>query len=150
MITGFKALSADIEDDHVLRLHFDHAVTDADRAALGAAINAARRETQGITGTKHTPGPWEAVKPLWPDPYRVRHIVDADRHLIARVDFANAHQSENEAIANARLIAAAPDLLAALKDILEAGSMQHVRADLDSADIWERARGAIVKAEGAP
>ena len=37
---GFKAISADIESKRVLKLHFDHEVTDADREALVAAINA--------------------------------------------------------------------------------------------------------------
>lgn len=39
MLTGFKALSADIESKRVLKIHFDHEVTDADRAALVDAIN---------------------------------------------------------------------------------------------------------------
>lgn len=42
MLTGFKALSADIENDQVLKLHFDHVVTDVDRAALVDAVNAQR------------------------------------------------------------------------------------------------------------
>ena len=67
--------------------------------------------------TKHTSGPWETVKPKFLDPNCTRHIEDANGHLIARINFANPVQSENEAIANARLIALAPDLLETLDNV---------------------------------
>lgn len=67
--------------------------------------------TRAVT---HTAGPWTSQKPKWCDPTRVRHIYDKEGRLIARVDFANGGQSENEAIANACLIAESTELLEAL------------------------------------
>jgi hypothetical protein len=80
-------------------------------------------ETQGahtMTTAKamHTPGPWKIVT-AWP--YEVRKGDGATCHRIADCRDYNciAYTKENEA--NARLIAAAPDLLSALKKIVEGG-----------------------------
>lgn len=43
LLKGVKAFSADIENRRVLKVHFDHDVTDEDRAALADAINCQRR-----------------------------------------------------------------------------------------------------------
>jgi len=67
-----------------------------------------------------TPGPWTSEKPSWTDPRVVRHIVDLDGKLIARVNFANPVQSENEALANASLLADAPAFLGALQELTQA------------------------------
>lgn len=57
--------------------------------------------------TQHTPGPW-VVNPIQPN-----QIATADaKQEIARATVLN---DQHETIANARLIAAAPDLLDALK-----------------------------------
>lgn len=63
----------------------------------------------------HTQGHWKAEKPSFFDPNCCRHVVDSAGHLVARINFANPIQSENEAIANADLIAIAPEMLDALK-----------------------------------
>ncbi len=58
----------------------------------------------------HTPGPWEVI------PARgnmLPHLMGGDHCRIALLDDCHAAESEREA--NARLIAAAPDLLQALK-----------------------------------
>jgi hypothetical protein len=47
----------------------------------------------------------------------------------------------DEAIANARLMAAAPDLLRALQEVVRISDRKH--------DAWDRARAAITKAGGA-
>jgi hypothetical protein len=88
--------------------------------------------------TQHTPGPWAATEGyLWRG-IRAPSRVIADMRIVGGV-------VENEVQANARLIAAAPDMLAALQDI---------------ADFWEeptlslwvlksRVSAAIAKAKGA-
>ncbi|MFO1080825.1 MAG: hypothetical protein U1E23_09395 [Reyranellaceae bacterium] len=77
---------------------------------------------------KHTPGPWRAVpisgyrdhgarKPIFSDGYW--HIsANPDLNPVAVVDHADDHYepTRREAEANARLIAAAPMLLEALKE----------------------------------
>lgn len=81
--------------------------------------------------SKHTPGPWEFAD-SW---------VQTAKHKmpIANMNFAAANA------ANARLIAAAPELLSALRGLceLEADGMQ---ASESAIEYWERARAAIKKA----
>lgn len=63
---------------------------------------------------KHTPGPWEA-KGYWSNPESSTLVWDKDAaicHVFPRSEMASL--SEETARANARLIAAAPDLLLAL------------------------------------
>lgn len=88
---------------------------------------------------KHTPGPWH-VEPLrgWPS------IRTSSGSVIASMDVEDANPITRAADgANARLIAAAPELLEALEDALY---------PLDyggSFDEWEtRARAAIKAAKG--
>lgn len=88
----------------------------------------------------HTPGPWQVsgirermAGEQWltvgPDNYKIAYVIYSDK---TPADHVQSH-------ADARLIAAAPDMLAALEDI----------AITDEAD-WmrERARTAIAKATG--
>lgn len=78
----------------------------------------------------HTPGPWsysfESVDPEWA-------VVSMKGGLVV----ANVNADHRQE-ANARLIAAAPDLLAALKALDESG---HTQAT------WQAALRAIAKAE---
>mgnify|MGYP000443870063 CR=1 FL=1 len=106
---------------------------------------------------KHTPGPW-ALAP-YSDCDEVINVVagykdlgggQSQAHWIAEceagVDFgddAEAIIATNEA--NARLIAAAPDLLAALKDIIEGVDECWM---FDNPGSVDRAQAAIDKAEG--
>jgi len=88
--------------------------------------------------SKHTPGPWEV------DGYRVGHPVGKHGFdLVARI-----LQTDNatEDAANARLIAAAPDLLAACKAALESDDAPFAI----SLPLETTLREAIAKAEGVP
>lgn len=83
---------------------------------------------------KHTPGPW-AVKPGGTDiSLRIIGKTDLNQELIASVPtYGDGH-------ANARLMAAAPELLDALKGVL-------IVADRKTNE-FDAARAAIAKAEG--
>ncbi len=90
--------------------------------------------------TKHPPGPW-----VWNGkdmPFA--DIEDARGNVIAGMVYNGGHPqvaSRDEMLANARLIAAAPELLDALRLVLA-----HDGA-LTGAD-WTAIRAAIAKAEG--
>ena len=90
--------------------------------------------------TKHTPGPWvwNGKDMPFADVEDARGNVIAGTHECDRHD---AHQARAEERANARLIAAAPELLDALRLVLA-----HDGA-LTGAD-WTAIRAAIAKAEG--
>lgn len=99
--------------------------------------------------TQHTPGPWEvdcAAQPI---------IVNGPPEGVAdqiavvydcECPPAGAHGAYQygleRAAANARLIAAAPELLAALERMVECYKLNPT--------VWEEARAAIEKAKGAP
>jgi hypothetical protein len=59
--------------------------------------------------TEHTPGPWRTVTD------GISHWVEIDGTIVMVMNYRN-----NQAQANARLIAAAPELLACLLDVLDA------------------------------
>lgn len=83
-----------------------------------------------MTAAKHTPGPWETA------------ATDDNLIVKGRVKIASTYPekfSADEEGANARLIAAAPELLEALYTFLEVG---------DCAAAREEAHAAIAKAEG--
>ena len=93
--------------------------------------------------TSHTPGPWEVF-----ESHTGIYILDsAEQAAVCRLEWCL------EAEANARLIAAAPDLLAALKGIFEHCAMIH-RAWGDGSNHKEAdaaiaaGKAAIAKAEG--
>lgn len=93
--------------------------------------------------SKHTPGPWAATPCLDVGRYGPPWTIRVDKQtVVASLIGAALHRGAETAEANARLIAAAPDLLAALKELLpmwESGIREP----------WvERARAAIAKAEG--
>ena len=95
--------------------------------------------------SKHTPGPWRVFEHSWSD---TSVLAEGFDHAVCLLDINHAteeSQASDEALmaANARLIAAAPDLLEAL---------QHAIDWLDAAGIAEtmpvqvQARAAIAKA----
>ena len=110
-----------------------------------------------MSAPKHTPGPWVSseVNQLG-SPVVVGFTVTAGRASVAKIahrlsGFSAAPPNE-AAEANARLIAAAPELLDALKAFVEAMAAVN---PLDPADLPRRmgllvpaARAAIAKAEG--
>jgi len=110
--------------------------------------------------SKHTPGPWS-----------VPHFADDDvkcncgyvfsefqDHMgsICSISFANSSETEaceiEEAKANARLIAAAPDLLEVAQKLVAYEQAMDGGRDVDAmfyyAEASELARAAIAKAEG--
>ena len=90
--------------------------------------------------SEHTPGPWN----LWVGPKGAFQITKGDDGavLASRTDWD--HRSL-ESIANARLISAAPDLLAALRAMVD-----RWEPDTEGLDrvMWENACAAIDKATG--
>lgn len=96
----------------------------------------------------HTPGPWAQPERLESDVFdpRLGHRTESEDHLTIHLkdgdevtgdDFILVHGPNQEA--NARLASAAPDMLAALHDLLTRPTDGAAR---------ERARAAIAKAEG--
>jgi hypothetical protein len=105
----------------------------------------------------HTPGPWAAARinassvNVIPD--RIHgfkaQVVAGDRGDMVAHAFG---RTADEADANARLIAAAPELLEALQYVvcqLADGDEPELDGDGDEIDPFERARTAIAKATGA-
>jgi len=93
-----------------------------------------------MTTTKHTPGPWSASPSPTSD--GLYHVYKADGNFLTLED------AEHEA--NARLIAAAPDLLEALESLYHtANSIGEDTCDpVAFAGALEDARAAIRKAKG--
>ena len=93
--------------------------------------------------SKHTPGPWKANFAI----SQAAYIFGGDRNF-ARV--YNEWQDEANQEANARLIAAAPDLLAALKEaeLVLAEKLRRLGADPNVSPTTHRIRAAIAKATG--
>lgn len=86
---------------------------------------------------KHTPGPWEAFG---------GHVLEHSRRIrICQCDELPG-QSDMELNANAALIAAAPELLAALESLSEFAD-NHTPLH-SGALVWTEARSAIAKATG--
>ena len=100
--------------------------------------------------TKHTPGPWETKPEECDKPYiRIRGTRLGSRYKVANAitpvyDGVGAREAE-ETRANARLIAAAPELLEALQAIINDGLHCDVVPHLHT-----KARAAIAKATGEP
>lgn len=92
-----------------------------------------------MSESKHTPGPWEWVRRK-SDSGNFFYLHNTTGPMIlAAEEYAGASWIEVENAADARLIAAAPDLLAALKALDSNG---HTQAT------WALALKAIAKAEG--
>jgi len=108
-----------------------------------------------MTTAKHTPGQWTHAKHLIGDGYRVfvDHGNGQDMHdAIADLE---TWQTDEQTEANARLIAAAPDLLEALERLEQAAiDLIEISPGTDAENILaagiELARAAIAKAKGEP
>jgi hypothetical protein len=87
------------------------------------------------TNATHTPGPWELTQ--------YGAVVRKDGHGQTVVYTDNGESCINGE-ANARLIAAAPDLLAALEMVMDAAEDGGDMNDID----WDMIRAAIARAEG--
>ena len=99
----------------------------------------------------HTPGPW-TVEASGRD-RTSRAVAGAHGHGLV----CHLYEPRDQADANARLIAAAPDLLAELEKIVDRWALRDAAirdCNLDPLPVWEReqceaARAAIAKARGA-
>lgn len=89
----------------------------------------------------HTQGPWGASTSCSSDFRCIRHITDADGNTIADVRYVEGF-SQDEELANARLITAAPELLAALEGIMV------TVAGVETSPVYKAARAAIIRARG--
>lgn len=90
--------------------------------------------------SKHTPGPWRYGRHI--DGYR---SIDADgwNSLALVIEFDEDDNADPEGIANAFLIAAAPDLYEALEELLDIEGPQPGTA------AWaDKTRALIAKAKG--
>ncbi|TXN40512.1 hypothetical protein [Methylobacterium sp. WL7] len=93
---------------------------------------------------QHTPGPWRVF--TTPDNTKIIGIGDRDGEGIADCGFGVWRGGSEEARANALLMAAAPDLLVALKWFIDDIDGTHtVMVDFDRN--VERARKALARAE---
>lgn len=91
----------------------------------------------------HTPGPWTRTRGEQFRHDHSRGVRGPDgTYVAAALDF-NRSDRDEECEANARLIAAAPDLLSALKNLL-----QVCEDERESDDMLQDSRAAIAKAEG--
>lgn len=97
--------------------------------------------TVNVSTSGHTPGPWYCDPSDTKRDFPARQMVFGGGHLIAEV----AGNGNGDSGANARLIAAAPDLLAALVELLyntDDGT------NLCGRVVAERAKAAVSKATG--
>ena len=100
--------------------------------------------------TKHTPGPWTRKRAI-PDDDTISRLVFAGDDLIATVH--DLEDAGHEAFANARLIAAAPELLAALVALQTTRPRDNFgRISYKAAyeAMLRQARAAIATATGGP
>jgi len=110
--------------------------------------------------TTHTPGPWAAECP--PSSCRAHRFIVAEREvghdpIIAEVGTLLLNDDEIgifETCANAKLIAAAPDLLAALEGLMACAARDGQKyAQEGNEPVWDLisdAQDAIAKAKGQP
>lgn len=102
--------------------------------------------------SEHTPGPWK-IFDGWGssqhDPIIVDSIPDVGGKCVANC-ICHISATNDDAAANARLIASAPDLLDALSEVIEwiAGWDPNFTLDREWPQTREKVRAAIAKAKG--
>jgi hypothetical protein len=102
--------------------------------------------------TNHTPGPWKAElitagdKPAHPVYWNIKFSGDYDSHRAAINVYKAGKGTIKEAEANARLIAAAPELLEALGNLYKAAEKFYNEKDQAFTDVLHAAYIAINKA----
>ncbi len=111
--------------------------------------------------TKHTPGPWTVIKSNDKSKYAVNWL-EISPGVVSSSEYSTSRWGESETYcgvriteANARLIAAAPDLLAVARQIEWLATAGEDRDGVpyqptasDWMRLWSQARDAIAKAEG--
>lgn len=98
-----------------------------------------------MTG-KHTPGPWRVVADESAAQVTGFPCIEADGYTV--VGLEGMYGDIETDFANARLIAAAPDLLDALADAVDAWETHCESGDMMQGDWVRDARAAIAKARG--
>jgi hypothetical protein len=95
--------------------------------------------------SKHTPGPWHVTYPS-PGLFKLPFVSDENGHPLAEVGHVDSLPEKN--LANAVLMAALPDLLAALEKAQAAiyETINHRPVNLSHA--WHDCQNAIAKAKG--
>ena len=91
---------------------------------------------------KHTPGPWSLLKSSGDGKRQYVTSSCGDYFLDLRCEVDSDDRDYDTAIANARLIAAAPDLLAACETIEQLGKSRYCDLGID-----KMVRAAIAKAK---
>jgi hypothetical protein len=95
--------------------------------------------------TQHTPGPWRVGDAA----HTIFGPKQSDGSLAVTIASVAGNARMEDYRANARLIAAAPDLLAALKDITaKLASYEKFPDGSGNTATFDKARAAIAKAEG--
>lgn len=127
--------------------------TNPDSRERASALYAKRSSP---ANTKHTPGPWTKMPTRSPDGKLTGHILHRGEHgasfaLLQNTSGLGVPLSDEEAEANAILIAAAPDLLAALVELTELARLDGYGGQFDpgEAPAVDRAISAMAKAKGA-
>ena len=102
---------------------------------------------------KHTPGPWKQGE----NPMDIIASSDGQWDIATVAENCGANDDENtppdcdgESLANAHLIAAAPDLLAACKFFIETNRIHGYEFDSNEPAVFAAITAAIAKAEGNP
>ena len=91
---------------------------------------------------KHTPGPWAILERAEDS----RTHISNGAHIVCTLGTTRTDGSPNHS-PNALLIAAAPDLLSALEEMM-AVFQDHEQYDEESAEVIQSARAALRKAKG--
>lgn len=100
--------------------------------------------------TEHTKGPWKVNRTITPGNQTSMFHITGSQHGGLNPICYGADNGDGEFDANARLIAAAPELLEAAKNMSRILEAVRLSAGLRGTQ-WDRvikARGAIAKAEG--
>ena len=98
-----------------------------------------------MSAHKHTPGPWEQADAFGVTPTGTSVKAASDNYLVAS---CTGYYGRDGAVANARLIAAAPELLEALEPFAHATLTRSGQVVGLMREDFERALAAIVKATG--
>jgi hypothetical protein len=104
-------------------------------------------QTEKTKANTPTPGPWEAIE--WSCHAATTVVTEHEGHRILIAECSGGGRSAAESVVDARLIAAAPELLEALEDIVEQSERTNMALPPDLADsIRVFGKAAIRKAKG--
>jgi hypothetical protein len=96
--------------------------------------------------SKFTPGPWRINRHGFETSYLCHEFIEGDSGIAVFGVWHPENHKEQEA--NARLIAAAPELYEALKDLLDVCHCENNCAPDDMTCATNKARAALAKVEG--